>query len=153
MGTDANGKMLEKWTEDHDVYHLNTFNSCNGTYTFQSLNGKSAIDHVLANKTLLNKYISMHIDEEKTMLNISDHNLVRVWFQLGTNNKKPDWKNKTIKDITWISRDDDRLIQCANSFKSKIDKKISFKMCIDKLKGSVNSTMKRRKKIKPGGKR
>merc|ERR1711913_164238 len=112
--TDANGKMLEKWTEKYDVYHMNTFDSCNGTYTFQSLNGKRAIDHVLANNTLLNKYISMHIDEEKTMLNISDHNLVRVWFQLGTNNNKPDWKKKTKKNITWINRDDDRLIQCAS---------------------------------------
>jgi len=44
--TDPNGKMLDKWTEKY-VYHLNTFDSCNGTYTFQSLNGKSAIDHVL----------------------------------------------------------------------------------------------------------
>ena len=95
----------------------------------------------------------MYIDEEKTMLNISDHNLVRVWFQLGTNSNKPSWKKNTSKTITWISRDDDRLNQCASSFKSKIGKKISFKKCIDKLKVSVNSTMKRRKKLRPGGKR
>merc|ERR1711874_718770 len=153
IATDANGKMLEKWTEKLDVYHLNTFDSCNGTYTFQSLNGKSAIDHVLTNKTLLNKHISMHIDEEKTMLNISDHNLVRVWFQLGNNNIRPNWKKKTLKEITWISRDEDRLTQCATSFKSKIGKKISFKKCIEKIKTSVNSTMKKRKKIRPGGKK
>jgi len=95
----------------------------------------------------------MYIDQEKTMLNISDHNLVRVWFQLGNNNIRPNWKKKTLKDITWISRDEDRLTQCANSFKSKIGKKISFKKCIDKIKTSVNSTMKRRKKIRPGGKK
>merc|ERR1711913_100017 len=86
-------------------------------------NGKSAIDHVLTNKTLLNKLIGMYIDEEKAMLNISDHNLVRVWFQLGNNNFRPDWKKKALKDITWISRDEDRLTQCATSFKSKIGKK------------------------------
>merc|ERR1711874_508938 len=120
---------------------------------FQSLNGKSAIDHVLTNKTLFNKHIGMYIDDEKAMLNISDHNLVRVWFQLGNNNNKPDWKKKTKKNITWIIRDDDRLIQCASSFKSKIGKKISFKKCIDKLKVSVNSTMKRRKKLRLGGKK
>jgi len=151
--SDANGKMLDKWTEKYDVYHLNTLDSCNGTYTFQSLNGKSAIDHVLTNKTLLNKHIGMYIDEEKAMLNISDHNLVRVWFQLGNNNSRPNWKKKTLKDITWISRDEDRLTQCAISFKSKIGKKISFKKCMEKIKTSVNSTMKKRKKIRPGGKR
>merc|ERR1711874_607286 len=138
--------------EDHDIYHLNTFDSCNGTYTFQSLNGKSAIDHVLANKTLLNKYISMHIDEEKTMLNISDHNVVRVWFRIGNDNR-PNWKKHTKKHITWISRDEDRLNLCANAFKSKIGKKISFKKCMSKLKTSIDSTMKRRKMIKLGGKR
>ena len=87
----------------------------------------------------------MHIDEEKTMLNISDHNLVRVWFKIRNDNNRSDWKKKTKKNITWISRDEDRLILCASSFKSKIGKKISFKKCIDKLKTSVDSTMKRRK--------
>merc|ERR1711874_520784 len=133
-------------------YHLNTFDNCNGTYIFQSLNGKSTIDHVLANKTLLDKYISMHIDEEKVMLNINDHNLVRVWFRIGNYNNKPNWK-KHSKHITWISRDDDRLNLCANSFKSKIGKKLSFKKCTSKLKASIDSTMKRRKIIKLGSKR
>merc|ERR1711874_340497 len=93
-----------------------------------------------------------YIDEEKAMLNISDHNLVRVWFQLGNNNFRPDWKKKALKDITWISRDEDRLTQCATSFRSKIGKKISFGRCMEKIKTSVNSTMKRRKKIRPGRK-
>ena len=95
----------------------------------------------------------MHIDEEKTMLNISDHNLVRVWFKIGNDNNRSDWKKKTKKNITWISRDEDRLILCASSFKSKIGKKISFKKCMNKLKTSVDSTMKRRKMIRLGGKR
>ena len=151
--TDANGKMLEKWTEKYDVYRLNTYDSCNGTYTFHSLNGKSAIDHVLTNKTLLDKHISMYIDERRAMLNISDHNLVRVWFQLGNSNSRTNCKKKTLKDMTWISRDEDKLAQCAKSFKSKIGKKISFRKCIDKIKTSVDSTMKRRKKIRPGGKK
>merc|ERR1711874_959375 len=140
--SDANGNMIDKWTQKYYIYHLNTLDSCYGTYTFQSLNGKSAIDHVLTNKSLLNKHIGMLIDEEKAMLNISDHNLVRVWFQVGNNNFRTDWKKKALKEITWISRDEDRLTQCATSFKSKIGKKISFGKCMEKIKTSVNSTMK-----------
>ena len=151
--TDANGKMLEKWVEKFNIHHLNTLDSCNGTYTFQSLNGKSAIDHVLTNKTLYDKHINMFIDEKRTMLDISDHNLVRVWFQIGNNNFRTNFKKKPVKEITWISRDQDRLDQCARSFKAKIGKKISFRKCIDKIKTSANSTMKRRKKIRPGGKK
>ena len=93
--TDANGKMIEKWTEQFDIYHLNTSENCTGTYTFQSLNGQSAIDHILTNKALLENFISMYIDEDKSMLNISDHNLVRVWFKISNNNSKPNWKKPT----------------------------------------------------------
>jgi len=121
--TDANGKMIERWTEQLDMHHLNTSENCTGTYTFQSLNGQSAIDHILTNKTLLENFISMYIDEDKTMLNISDHNLVRAWFKIGPNNNKPSWKKPTKKYITWISRDEDRLNLCAESFREKIGKK------------------------------
>merc|ERR1711874_775665 len=130
----------------------NTFENCTGTYTFQSLNGQSAIDHILTNKILLDNFISMHIDEDKTMLNISDHNLVRAWFKIGPNNNKPSWKKPTKKHITWISRDEDRLNLCANSFKEKIGKKHSFWKCMSKLKTSIDETMKRRKMINLGGK-
>merc|ERR1712237_68496 len=134
-------------TEDFNIHHLNTLESCTGTYTFHSLNGKSAIDHVLINNSLLENYLSMHIDEDGTMLNISDHSLVRVWFQLETNRNKPNWKSNKSKTITWISRDEDKLNLCANSFKSMIGKKISFRKCMEKLKITFNSTMKRKTEL------
>merc|ERR1711874_627606 len=135
-----------------DMHHLNISENCTGTYTFQSFNGQSAIDHVLINNTLQENFISMLIDEDKTMLNISDHNLVRVWFKIGPNNNKPSWKKPTKKYITWISRDEDRLNLCANSFREKIGKKHSFRKCMSKLKTSIDETMKRKKMIKLGGK-
>ena len=58
-----------------------------------------------------------------------------------------------MKEVIWISREQDRLDLCAESFKAKIGKKISFKKCMEKIKISTNSTMKRRKKIRPGGKK
>merc|ERR1711874_796474 len=132
--SEANGNMIDKWTLNYDIHHLNTLDSCQGTYTFQSLNGKSAIDHVLTNKTLLNKHVGMIIDEEKAMLNISDHNLVRVWFQIGNDNLKTNWVKKAPKEFTWISRDEDRLIQCATSFRSKIGKKTLYVNACRRLK-------------------
>jgi len=71
--TDANGRMIEKWTDQMDMHHLNYTEKCNGTYTFQSLNGQSAIDHVLVNNTLQEKYIGMYINEDRHMLNISEN--------------------------------------------------------------------------------
>merc|ERR1711874_457615 len=135
-----------------DMHHLNISENCTGTYTFQSFNGQSAIDHVLINNTLQENFISMLIDEDKTMLDISDHNLVRVWFKIGPNYNKPSWKKPTKKCITWISRDEGRLNLCASSFRKKIGKKHSFKKFMSKLKTSIDETMKRRKIVKLGGK-
>ena len=80
-------------------------------------------------------------------MNISDHNLVRVWFQIGNNNNfRTYFKKKPVKEIIWISREQDRLNLCAESFKAKIGKKISFKKCMKKLKVSTESTMKKGRK-------
>merc|ERR1711874_594848 len=78
--------------------------------------------------------------------------LVRAWFKLNPGNKKPKWNKTTTKTITWISRDQNRLIKCTESFKKKIGKKISFDGCMGKLKSSINETLKRMKKVKVAGK-
>merc|ERR1711874_610524 len=99
IATDVNGKMLEKWTSNFSLHHLNLTDNCIGTYTFNSNKGKSAIDHILVNNLLYADYKGIHIDEKKIVLNISDHCLVRAWFKLGTNKRKIDWKRT--KEIQW----------------------------------------------------
>ena len=56
------------------------------------------------------------------------------------------------KKITWISRKPERIQMCLENFKAKIGKKHTFKNCMDKIKLSVDHTMKRSYKKKPGGK-
>merc|ERR1711874_17947 len=150
--TDANGKMVESWMVQKDMHLLNYTEECVGTYTFESPNGHSAIDHILTNDTLIGKYLGMYIDEERSLLNISDHNLVRAWFKINPGHKKVKWNKTTRKCITWISRDEGRLVKCAESFKRKIGKKISFRKCMNKLKSSIDENLKRRKKVKLAGK-
>merc|ERR1711970_1234123 len=132
-------------------HHLNALETCVGKYTFESLNGKSAIDHMLTNEYMKRKHLGMWIDEGKTQLNISDHNLVRAWFKM-----KPDRykikKKKSKKKITWISRKAECLQKCLESFKRKVGRKHSFKGCINKLKTSVEHTMRKSVKKKPGNK-
>merc|ERR1711874_895030 len=145
--SDENGKMIESWIINKDLNLLNETEECRGVYTFTS-----PIDHILTNDTMAKKYLGMFIDEQRSLLNISDHNLVRAWFKLNPGNKKPKWNKTTTKTITWISRDQNRLIKCTESFKKKIGKKISFKKCMSKMKSSINETLKRRKKVKVAGK-
>ena len=93
IDTDCNGKMIEDWTINFNLHHLNQTENCIGINTFNSNKGKSAIDHILVNDKMYGNYKGMHIDEEKILLNISDHCLVRAWFKLGTNIKTK-WKKK-----------------------------------------------------------
>ena len=61
---------------------------CIGKYTFHNNSGKkSVIDHILVNDRLIEGFKGMFIDEEKEQLNISDHCLVRSWFNLGPQTK------------------------------------------------------------------
>merc|ERR1711913_213093 len=92
-----------------------------------------------------------YINEDRNMLNISDHNLVRAWFRINPEHNRPKWKKTTKKCINWISRDEDRLKRCAESFKRKIGKKHSFKRCMNKLKSSIDENL-RRKLVKLAGK-
>ena len=81
-----------------NLHHLNQNEECIGTYMFNSSIGKSAIDHMVINDELMSSYKGMHIDENKELLNISDHCLVRAWFKLGKG-EQTKWKNKNKKKI------------------------------------------------------
>merc|ERR1711867_385935 len=132
---------MGKWIDDFNLLHLNALENCIGTYTFTSKKGRSAIDHVLINENLITNYLGMYVDEDKSMLNISDHNLIRVWFHIGgTMTIKP--KKKINKTISWISRDQDKIQLCVSNFKEKIGKKKSFKKCMKKMSSSVVYGMK-----------
>ena len=96
--TDHNGDMIEKWTTNMNLHHLNQTEECIGTYTFNSSIGKSAIDHLIVNDELMSNYKGMHIDERKELLDISDHCLVRAWFKLGID-EQVKWDNKYKKKI------------------------------------------------------
>merc|ERR1712121_471189 len=129
----------------------NAMDTCIGRYTFESENGRSAIDHVLVNECMGKQHISMWIDEDKTMLDISDHNLVRIWFKMGNDNYRGK-KKKPKKRITWISRSSINISRCVGNFKARIGRRHGFKNCIEKLKTAVNHTMKKTKLQKPGRK-
>ena len=150
IATDTNGKMLEEWTLKFDLHHLNLTENCMGTYTFNSNKGRSAIDHILVNSLLFANYKGMHIDEDKLLLNISDHCMVRAWFRLGTNEEKSNWKKAKTKEIQWIGKDEKSLKKFETAFIPQIGKSTSFKGCMNKIKTTLNSTMRKRKRVKVG---
>ena len=142
--TDFNGKMLEEWTTNFNLHHLNLMENCIGTYTFNSNKGKSAIDHILVNDMMFENYKGMHVDEEKIILNISDHCLVRAWFKLGTITKT-DWKKPIVKEIQWIKKDEESYKKFEASFIPKIGKSTSFNGFMKKIKTRLDITLRKRR--------
>jgi len=61
-------------------------------------------------------------------------------------------KGTNSKIIKWIGKDEKSLKKFESAFLPQVGKKTSFKKCMDKMKTTLNSTMRKRKKIKVGGK-
>ena len=123
--TDCNGTMIENWITDFDMNHLNQTDECHGRYTFISKNGKSAIDHILVNSRMCENYRGMSIVEDRTLLNINVHCLIRTWFWIG-HQKKTNWRKKSFKQIKWIKKDLDSYEKFKTSFKKRIRQGSSF---------------------------
>lgn len=79
--------------EEFNLVCLNANPECRGLYTWEqeTRNIKSVIDYVLANLNMHHYYKYMHIDEEKSKLDISVHNLIEISF-----NFELKYKNKEI---------------------------------------------------------
>merc|ERR1711942_315015 len=75
-----------------------------------------------------------------------------AWFNIGGDNT-PKPHKKIVKEITWISREQDRIKLCAENFKTKIGKKCSFKNCISKVRSSVEYAMRKKLRKKRGRKK
>ena len=68
-------------------------------YIYGEEGGKrSAIDHILVNNKFMEHFKGMYIDENKEELNISDHNLVKSWFNIG-GEEKTTWKKPRYENI------------------------------------------------------
>ena len=89
----------------------------------------------------------MNIDEDKTLLDISDHSLVCTWFKMShtqqIKSRKPKYKN-----ISWIKKDEESYEQFREAFRKLIGKKCSFNRYMEKLKRTLNTTLLKRKRIR-----
>ena len=77
---DINGRMALDWSTNFDLVLMNNDVKCEGTFTREKGEQKTAIDKVLMNRNLYEKCKSMKIDEDIDILDISYHNLISIEF-------------------------------------------------------------------------
>lgn len=92
---DHNGKMIHEWFNEYDLILLNYDEKCTGEVTWTRGNQNSTIDYILVNETMYDKFISMTIDEDKEIYDLSDHNLLTARFEI----KRKERKNRSKKEI------------------------------------------------------
>ena len=86
----------------------------------------------------------MNINEDKTLLDISDHCLVRAWFKIG-HTQQIKCRKPTYKNINWIKKDEESYEEFKIAFRKLIGKKCSFNKYMNKLKRTLNTILLKRK--------
>ena len=142
--------MVEDWTGKLKLHHLNQSRKCEGVYTYGNPGGpRSAIDHVLVNNILMEHLKGMYIDENREELNISDHNLVKTWFNINRG-EKTTWKKPKYEQKVWYKKDPESMKKMEKELLSMIGKKTGFNQVMKKIKIAQEKTLKVVKRVKIG---
>ena len=91
-----NGEIVIDWLSKYNLTLLNGLVECDGMYTWTVGERRSVIDYCLVNEHLMEKFGSISIDENKEIIDLSDHNLITINFKIRNN------INNEIKNICMI---------------------------------------------------
>ena len=105
---DVNGKMVKEWIEKFDLTLMNADDKCKGTYTWSARGQRSAIDMVFVNRRLYEACGEMRIDEEKDIIDSSDHCLISLDIKTRENGKNK-FRKKRWKTGTYYRKDKDAM--------------------------------------------
>ena len=128
--------------EKLSLHHFRQSDKCVGVYTYGVPGGpRSSIDHVLVNNKLMEHFKGMQIDEKREELNISDHNLVKTWFNIGRG-EKTTWKKPRYERIEWYKRDQESMTRMEKELLPMVGKKTGFNRIMEKIMTAQEKTLK-----------
>ena len=149
---DDNGKMILKWTEKYKLKLLNLDEKCEGKFTRVRGEQKTTIDYVLVNEIIYERFDKMHIDEEKEIIEGSDHTLISVSLNIerSKNIKKAEWK-----EITYYLNTENEIESCIKELENKWKEgdKSNLQKRIDEITEQTENKLKKKKRIKIEGER
>ena len=93
---DENGKMIIGWGEEYGLITLNLEEKCEGTYTRIVKEQKTTVDYILVNKKIYDIVEEIEIDENRDILEGSDHVAMRMSLRVKETRgfQKPKWKKR-----------------------------------------------------------
>ena len=79
---DENGDTIRDWMTNRNMILLNLQQECEGKCTWQRGEQKSVIDVVIVNRRGYMLCKQMHVDEDREIMDISDHNMITVTLSM-----------------------------------------------------------------------
>ena len=95
------------WLERFDVVLMNADDKCEGVYTWKRGNQRSAIDFILVNEYVYERCGRMIIDEDKEVIDFSDHCLVTM--ELGLRGRPEIFRKGEYVERVYYRRDKEAL--------------------------------------------
>ena len=83
-----NGEIINKMLQEEDMIILNIDNRCKGTYTWQKVQQKSAIDLIMVNQCRYEIFEEIEINEKREAYDLSDHCMVKLSLKMKENKEK-----------------------------------------------------------------
>lgn len=139
---DLNGKFVLNLMEKENMILLNNDEKCDGKYTREENNSKSAIDFVLVNKNMYKNFEKMTIDEERKHYDLSDHCVIETIFKLENYKENIHVKNEIIE---YISVKEERKEQFLNHIEMEfIREDMNMEKMEQKISDAVQNILKKK---------
>ena len=112
-----NGKIIKDLANKYNLVIANLEESCEGVYTWGKNESTSVIDYILINQTMYSRMIKMVIDEKQETFDLSDHNMLEIYFK-GNNNSN--WKKLKGREHCYWKLDNQSLDKFTEEVKKQI---------------------------------
>ena len=138
---DKNGRRVLDLADRFNLSILNLDDKCVGDITWSQRGMESVIDFALINQTLYKEFVSMFIDEQGEILNISDHNMIQI--ELKCNRSNNTFSDK--KKISFNSKSEKAIgnyINCVRNHLSQCDSLLEIDKLNDIIREAEKSCLK-----------
>ena len=150
---DINGRMIMDWIGVYELKLLNADARCEGRCTWSRTmrdgreNQKSAIDMVMVNRAVFDRFRGMVIDEEKSDVDLSDHSLITVRLRMHVRRGKK-WKRGQ-KEIIGYRKGENHLKRFAeNVVRGWGDRTLSIDQICRDMKREADRTLKMKMRLR-----
>ena len=140
-----NGQFILDLMQNYDLLMLNADPNCTGQPTWSRNTQRSTIDYILLNEMMYRSYANVDIDENKEVIDFSDHHLLHATFQVNTYIREE--RNESV-ELSYLKMTE----ETKEAYRLELQRRISvtenmsLQELEDEMKAAAEVTMRRKLK-------